>query len=273
MKTVVTIQKNEPNLQEWLTYHLDVCGFDTVTFFNDGDRITDLDNRVHQIMVKDVYPEDHPLPKQMFCYNKFMYSHARLEYTHFAVLDSDEYLFLGDQSVGEFLDGRDGDVQLNWCFFTSEEERGVPKESFAHRFLHRKVYTDIHTKGIYAIGQNFPMWADVQAAFINPHFLTSMTQRRYLPWRNVFGEESRGPFNYHVYDAATQLFIAHYYTRTPEEYAAKRRRGRPDCHPNDPHQFNDAFMDDELEKLYAERSVGEVFDGRISAKLKLLETA
>ena len=37
MKTsIISIQRDEKALQEWVTYHLDCCGFDRIVLFDDG---------------------------------------------------------------------------------------------------------------------------------------------------------------------------------------------------------------------------------------------
>lgn len=34
---VVAIQKDEPNVEEWAKWHLDVCGFSSIILFIDDD--------------------------------------------------------------------------------------------------------------------------------------------------------------------------------------------------------------------------------------------
>ena len=274
MIALLTIQKDEPSFEEFCTWFFDVCGYDEIIFFNDGKPLEMKDDRVHQILVKDIYHGNEQLPKQQFCYNWWLYQNWRTRYSHVAWRDGDERdVYPDGRKIGDLVKDFEGDFALNWCFFTSEEEPDFPKDSLCQRFCHRKRICDRHVKPVLNLMLDRRTYPDMQAASINPHCMHSLLFKKALPWENVFHEECSGPWNDHLYSPSDgKPFIAHFYSQTKEDFSRKRQRGRPDCHLNDPHQFNDPFMDEELEKLWTERSEGEVFDGGLSARLKQLET-
>lgn len=270
--TIVTIAKNEESLPEWCKYHLDCMGFDRIVLFDDGGNPPVEDTRVERYPVEDVltkftYPL--PIPRQMACY--YWFTRAISDHEDYALfIDADE-VFAGNKTVKEFLADHKGEIcdfAFPWVFATSEEEPGVGKDKTIERFLHRKKLSDKHIKSMLFM----PQHRYRELLFPCPHCAEDMNARQLCPWYDPFGKMGHGPYLEKRYEVdGTFPFILHYWSKSREEFEAKIRRGRPDCPPDSPYQYE--RIRDEMEQLWKERSVGEVFDASTAARLKQLENS
>ena len=269
--TIVTIAKNEESLPEWCRYHLDCMGFDRIVLFDDGGNPPVEDTRVERYPVEDVltkftYPL--PIPKQMACY--YWFTRAISDHEDYALfIDADE-VFAGNKTVKEFLAERKDEVcdyALPWCFATSEEEPGVPQGLTIQRFLHRKKLTDKHIKSMLFM----PQYRYRDVLFPCPHCIADWRSKEMLPWFDPFKNMGYGPFLDKTYEVDGSFpYILHYWCKSRREFDQKISRGRPDCPPDSPYQYE--RIRDEMEQLWLERSVGDVFDASTAARLKQLET-
>lgn len=92
---------------------------------------------------------------------------------------------------------------------------------------------------------------------VNPHLLGHPTCQ--IPTATPDGERVRGP--YFEGPRAEDAWIAHFYSKTKEEFAAKIARGRPDCPRGSTAQYfrQESRMWEEWEKC----NMPEVRDDRL----------
>jgi hypothetical protein len=268
ISVIVSIQKNEPALNEWVKYHLYGCGFDRIVLFDDGGlpQVEDPNVEIHK--VEDVlkrFQADQYMSRQQLCYLYYMkILFPSTEDTYALFIDGDEY-WAGPMTVKEFLAKKDPlicDFALNWVFFTSEEEPGAPKDSVLRRFCHRKDHNDKHIKSLVnmAVHRYEPVY------FGCPHCLQS-SKVGLVPWMNTSGQIGMGPYSEFQIDFKNHPYIAHFYTKSREEYVQKLTRGRPDT-SNPDYQYYSSKMASTMEGLWHERSVGDTVDYSLKSRLE-----
>lgn len=150
-----------------------------------------------------------------------------------AFLDLDEYMVLRGLRASEAFD-RPGEKALafGWAFFGSSLSEG-PASSMALRFRRRAARTDRHVKTVLLLDKALP---DVPY-FCNPHFASSARAGGPVEAALPDGRRCLGPYDPLGYDPSAYPYIAHFYSKTPEEFEAKVARGRPDCGRESPHQY------------------------------------
>lgn len=266
MKTcVVALERDEPNVGEWLRWHLLVCGFDRAVLFEDGrfaETPPGLRHRVCQLSVKDVPEWFQPAAARQFrCYNWYLEKMSGGDKAA-AFLDLDEYLVLHGRKAGRLFPNPQGAATLafNWVFFGSRLSDG-PADSLAMRFRRRANETDKHVKVVLDLEAYRESWNAVLPVFCNPHVVHSAAQRRMVPATAPDGGVVAGPFNESGYDPGRFPYVAHFWAKTREEFDEKVSRGRPDHDEASPEQYYRRRA--EMEKLRAERDPDCVEDDEL----------
>lgn len=256
MKTcVVAIERDEPNVGEWLRWHLLVCGFDRAVLFEDGGFAgipPELEHRVCQLSVKDVPEWFQPaMARQFRCYNWYLDKMSGGDKA-VAFLDLDEYLVLHGRKAGQLFPNPQGAATLafNWVFFGSRLSDG-PADSLVKRFRRRANETDKHVKVMLDLEAYRKSWQEILPVFCNPHVVHSAAQRRMIPSTAPDWEVVTGPYNEKGYDPSVWPYVAHFWAKTREEFDEKVSRGRPDHDERSPEQYYRQRA--EMERLRAER--------------------
>lgn len=270
---VVSIQKNPPAFEEWARWHIQVCGFSDLFVFNDGAEIqvpSDLKRNITVLPLQGVQLPQNGQARQMALYNMWLYQSLG-KFARALFVDDDEYLVLPEgKTVDEYYTDFLGDRGLQWVFFTSEENTDAPKDSVIRRFTHKKSRADKTVKMMLEMFTQEKNYVENAAMFVCPHCLASMRNSRMMTWYDVHDNECSGPENNVVVDVQNAPYIAHFYTKTRPEFDAKLRRGRPDT-DNPQYQYWHENMKPTMERLWEERSVGDVEDRTLLDRLNSLK--
>lgn len=222
---IAIIIKNEQDyIKEWLDYHLHL-GVDIFYIFdNDStDKTYDiLKPYIAQGLVK--YHKLHGLGRQMDAYN-FVINNEKKNCKYIGFFDIDEFVRVNDEVylpkyVNDFFnqDKRRAGLALNWVMFGSSHHKHKSDEPVIKRFIYHaddSFIEGIHIKSIV----NPRLVAD----FRNPHF--AIYKKGYNAY-NLLGEVVEGPFNENR--SNMEIRINHYFTKSEEEFMAKRNKGLAD---------------------------------------------
>lgn len=203
------------------------------------------------------------LVKQIELYNAF----HRLEgygYDWTMMLDDDEYLVLrgsGCRTLGEFAQKQDWYVSaFPWVYYGGREDpgRAGDRSTLLRRFKWRSSRAAGEVKIAFASKR---LWKENRLVeFVNPHILKH--GEGYVVSKTVDGRAiccDRDPDCQKI-DVSKHPFVAHFYAKTPEEFAEKCARGRPDTVMSSEHQY---FRPDYRPKMLEARTKADqndVFD-------------
>lgn len=137
-----------------------------------------------------------------------------------AFIDGDE--FIKCSSMDKLVKGHEQDdaICLSWRLFGSSGKHFNGDYSVLNRFTKRQAGFNQHVKSIV----NLENTKNKQVLFVNPHFLLGAVTK------SVDGRIIEGPYDFasetRLNDASP--WLAHFFTKTPEEWELKRKQGRID---------------------------------------------
>lgn len=192
--------------------------------------------------------------KQLLWYTWFTRNMGK--YVDFcAFIDCDEFIKLGakHKSFADLAEEHlfDDAFCLSWRMFGSSGLHFNGDYSVLKRFTHRQAGFNQHIKTVLNIRKLASFKEDKVVQFANPHFARIASP--YFAGHDIVsysvdGRRIYGPFDrdadklLHDDDA----WLAHYFTKTPEEWQKKKERGRIDVSSNSPL----LFRNDSEFKLY-----------------------
>lgn len=227
-------------IEEWAEWHHDICGFKEVfVIANNWDYAPKKD------YVKTWRLDGQKM--QLDAYNWFAHSHM-LDYDWVMVMDGDEFLYLPDgRTIEDYFKEADErgvpQVSFQWMMFGSGGE-GVPtKGSVVKRFTRASGVWKMEVKS--ALNFAWCRGHHIVPIWLNPHFARATDGRR-LGWLSSIHyptkEVMKGPTRKDLEGQPvknTDPFIAHYFTKTKEEWAERRSLPRPDNNQlRDPTEFD-----------------------------------
>ena len=229
----VCIQKNAANLEEWLKWHLDVCKFSEAYVFCDDCMPPKCGSQFNGRAKFFHIARNDEQSQQFAVYNFFLDSCKRdiFSCNAAAFIDSDEYLVLHGKSIEQHLQERPPALcySWNWTYFGSREDFNAGDfTKLASRFCHRASKMNKHVK----IALNIDILrrdSSLQLVFMNPHCIHDLKRHCIAPSSDFRGNVFYGPYNETDADPSTAPYIAHFYSRTEEEFRQKIENGRPDC--------------------------------------------
>ena len=223
---IAIIIKNEaPYIQEWIEYHIKK-GFKKIYLY-DNESTDNLVGILQKYIATGVV-EYKLLPgvaRQMDAYNDALRkSRKKREYLMF--LDADEFVFLKRQTdnflelVNEYFSSNSsiGGLAINWVVFGSsgfiEKTPGLVTQKYVMR-----------SNNYFEVNKHVKTICDPRkvAGVLNPHY------PEYLPNYyavNLQYEVVEGAFSKH--DVNARVRINHYFTKSKEEFEAKKSRGMAD---------------------------------------------
>lgn len=249
----VIIKNEAPYIGEWIKYHK-LLGIENFYIFN-NDSTDALDNVLHPFLAEGnvhLYNLSGKV-RQLDAYNIGL-KLARKSGNYLLVLDADEFLFLRDESdnitelVNHFFKNNKlaGGIVFNWCIFGSSHF--VKKQSglVTQIYTHRSNFDFENNKNVKSLVD-----PERTVAFTNPHFATYY--RNYQAF-NLQGKAVEGPYSNPIDNPRVR--INHYFTKSKEEFLAKRSRGMADSigirdmQDFETHDRNEVF--DDSMKRYAD---------------------
>jgi hypothetical protein len=214
--------REEPYMDEWIIYYIYGLGFAHIYIYDNSD-----DNVIKGY--SDKYPGKvtiRHMPgkvKQLNAYNDFLTQNnnaqADKKHTWCAFFDCDEFLVLKEQTnIIDFLIKycKSGGVAINWHIYGDNNLTTYENKPVTERFIKRGVNVDQHIKTI-AKCEDLDSITDLHG------------MGKWKPGRSnhdTNGKKIDGPFN--SGGPADKAVLNHYATKTKEEYAIKKNRGRAD---------------------------------------------
>jgi hypothetical protein len=225
---VSTNARDEPNIVEWIMYHL-MIGFNYVVII-DHKSVIPIQKIVNNYEWKNkvyvIRREDNGAVKMMFLNDiivPFMMKHCKKYFIH---LDADEYFYLDKKyTLDSFTNKINSDIiALNWLMFGSNN---VEKNTNKYKCL-IPVYTrsasifNKHFKLLIRIDKNNPIMFD------NPHTIKYMTKKKSI-YINVLGKVMKGNTVYELMNNSLNIsisevpaYINHYYVQSKEDYMRRK---------------------------------------------------
>ena len=266
---VVAIQKDEPNVEEWAKWHLDVCGFTHVFLFNDQDDPVPLPSCLDKKVVQKSAPYETAItiPKQFFCYNFFLKALSK-DFRAVLFIDLDEYLNLHGVKIDKWLADQPQAIchAFNWVFFGSRADE-IDESRPLHTFRWRAREANKHVKLLVDL-KLLRINNQISSVFLNPHCLHDMCTKQILPSANVLNHEFTGPYAFEEIDSSKYAYIAHYYARSKEQFQKKIFRGRVDAFSTSSCQYYK--REDEMWAERARCDLNEVYDEEMSKAMEKL---
>ncbi|MEE5988836.1 glycosyltransferase family 2 protein [Ligilactobacillus equi] len=220
------IIKNESAyIEEWLDYHI-LLGIEKFIIFNNES--TDNIGGKLKPYIKRGIVELHNIrgvARQMDAYNLAL-NKVRKTGSYLVVLDADEFLFLPNPN-DNFVDivnnifnknKNIGGVVFNWLIFGSSNYKVKQKKLVTQTFLNRSKYSFSANKHIKSLVD-----PEKTLSFPNPHFAL---YKKNCYAVNINNKRVDGPFNEPIKNPRVR--INHYFTKSREEFMAKRARGVAD---------------------------------------------
>ena len=217
--------KNEGSyVEEWVKYHLAI-GVDIIYFFDNEstDNTYDvLKPYIDKGVVK--YTLIKGKGRHLDCYNKTI-NRERKNCKYIGFIDADEFIYAKEginlvEEIEKAFASKDdiGGLVFNWLIFGSSHSEKKDDRPVTQRFLYHSPQDFIenyHVKGI--VNPRLVM------DYRNTHF--AIYKKGYYAY-NLAGTKVIGPFNPDL--SNTSIRINHYFTRSKEEFIAKRNRGLSD---------------------------------------------
>lgn len=222
---LVCIAKDEDNyIKEWIDYHHKI-GFDDIYIYeNDWECKIDFPNFVHKI----------PFPgkvQQNNSYNHFLYNYSHL-YDWCMMIDVDEYFVpYGYKNVGECLSNYSDylGVGFNWKLFGSNGYDKVENNNYSviQRFTKSQIGYNQHIKTTLNLSLLRTILNINQLIFVCPHCVNIG-----LNYNTIINAQKSsyvyGPFNKINDDNLKIPYIAHFITKSKEEFYERRSKCRAD---------------------------------------------
>lgn len=219
---VVAIVKDEgKDILEWLLYYIAI-GFSSIIIYdnNSTDDTARVVKNVGQSL--DVRLVDWPEhPGQVQAYNHAISSYGT-EFEFMFMVDADEFLVLSKGDTLEKYLKRIKPypaVAIHWLNFGSSNHQERPAGLIIENYLWRSKKLNAHVKTIFQ-----PAMLMTQSRFVNPHFLSDVpyvwSDGSSVDWqKHKIGGKAHSPTATHV------AFIAHYITKSAEDFRNKIARG------------------------------------------------
>lgn len=222
--SVVAIMKNEaPYLKEWIDYHMKVVGVEHFYLYDNDSKdnpFSILKPYIDRGFI--TYKVIKGTKRQHDAYNDALNTYSD-ETKYMAFIDIDEFIYCGDKSILDFLDNnlcdKDsvGGIVLNWLLFGSSGHSSKPEGGVLENYIYRAKYDfkeNYHVKTICEPTKTL--------AFVNAHYAV---YKHGIHAENISGHEVYGAKSKPVEGVPV---IYHYFTKSREEFNAKRLRGKAD---------------------------------------------
>ena len=230
---ISTNARDEPNIVEWIMYHL-LIGFDYVVIIDHKSKMPIqkiIDNYEWKNKVYVIRREDDGAVKIMFLNDiiiPFMMKKCKKYFIH---LDADEYFYLNKKyTLTNFTDTIKGDIiAINWLMFGNNNI-----EKNTHKY---KCLIPIYTKSANKLNKHFKLLIRVDInnpiRFNNPHTIEYTTRKKTVYW-NVLGNVIKGNnvfelmnnnINNDTINGGTlniPSYINHYYVQSKEDYIKRK---------------------------------------------------
>ena len=247
---IVAILKNEaPYMKEWIEYHV-LAGVDHFYLY-DNESEDNLKEVLQPYINAGIVDYKYFPGKcaQMAVYNEAIQNY-RFACNYMAFIDADEFILpRGNISIKDVLkeivapNKNVAGLAMNWRIFgSSGQEKADFSKGVLERFLYR-ANDDFEVNKHVKIIIN-PRCIDVIA---NQHYFSCLSGKIYV---NENLNRVHGPFNSPC--TTNKICINHYFSKSREEYIAKKNRGKADVDDSqydmqmfDEHDKNDIF-DDEI---------------------------
>lgn len=249
MKTCITaIQKNEPNLEEWLDWH-SILTDHIFIFCHDCWPSYDIFKKYENKNVTFLYLKDiEDIAIQLGVYTFFCNSEISSEYDFTLFIDLDEYLILKNKTYQNSLNTvlkdfqKDLVVGFNWFYYGSHENEKFTGDysKLLCRFQHMAPECCFILKS--CLNLNLIRKSGHKVEFLNPHWPTLIKDGKKI-WPKV--KCFNGKYATHpdtsmpngCPDPEKFPYLAHFYSKTENEFKMKIMRGRPDWPSNSVLQY------------------------------------
>ncbi len=228
----VLIAKNEaPYIEEWLNFHHKHGVSHFIIYDNESE------DKFHEVLKPYIeaglvtYRLLRGRVRQIDAYNMALHDYGR-KFKYMAVIDADEFMFVrkniyeGGHNLLAFVDGfmkahpNAGGLGVNWCIFGSNGHISKPKGGVLENYT-RSAKNDKSLRDHHVIKTVFDPAKTM--SFISDHFPI------YRIGFNNLDETGRIIYGTHSQEVQCDMIrINHYFTKSKEEFIAKRSRGRAD---------------------------------------------
>lgn len=252
---VCVIVKNEARyIKEWIEYHRLIGIKNFYIFDNDSN------DNLKKILTPYIkqgfvhYEAIHGHVRQLDAYNLSLRI-ARKKKHYLLALDADEFIFLPNPKdnfidvVNDIFTKNDsiGGIVFNWVIFGSSGYEKMQNKLITQTYFHRSQFN-------FKFNQHVKTLVNPQKtiAFVNPHF-ACYTRGSYAV--NIDNIKVDGPYSKPINNPKVR--INHYFTKSKEEFMAKRARGMADNNnirdikDYEKHNRNEVF--DDSMRRYAEK--------------------
>ncbi len=202
MKVIVCIAKNEPNILDWIKYHI-ALGFDHIHVYANDWSFPEIPSIFHACVSVYNWPGK---AQQLNAYNNALRNIGYFDYCAF--IDVDEYIVC-PEGLDNFLKDKNHTIAMPWIMMGNKESEG---KTVFDRFKHWDYDPNGHVKMLIK-GNAHPV------TFVNPHFVSG------TPMFSPNGANHSGPFTKEKPD---RIYIKHFYWQDKAWFNAKMERGRVD---------------------------------------------
>ncbi len=224
---ISTNARDEPNIVEWIMYHL-MIGFEYIVIIDHKSthpiqKI--VDNYEWKNKVYVIRREDDGAVKMMFLNDiivPFMMKRCKKYFIH---LDADEYFYLNKKhTLTSFTDTIKGDIiAINWVMFGNNN---IEKNTNKYKAL-----IPVYTKSSNKLNQHFKLLIRVDASnpikFNSPHTIEYKTRKKAI-YYNVLGQIIKGNNvnelmkNNTLNHISIPSYINHYFVQSREDYINRK---------------------------------------------------
>lgn len=227
-----TNARDEPNIAEWVAHHL-LLGFNKIVVFDHLSKVpineligTDFNGKLQVIRVEGSGNIKIDL------INRAVDIASTNNYSWMLYLDSDEFLYLRNKNVKEYLDiFKNADaIGINWLLFGTSGFKKQPKGLLTENFVRSQLMLNSHIKSF--------VRPSCVANVINPHYYVINDNSRYYSGNGL--PIKMGPFSVQLQPfTKSPCYIAHYYTQSEEEHMRRKSRQLDDGTVNKNKMFED----------------------------------
>jgi hypothetical protein len=207
---IVTNARDEDNIEEWVIYHQKI-GFDHVHIYDHNSiipiskRVSKFDNCTVTRIEGEINMLDN-FKRNLYCKYSVLFSQNN-GYEWMLYIDADEFLFLGDEKVNDFIAKNEKYdlIKINWVLFTSNNHAIQPDGLIINNFTECYDKFNHHVKSFLKL-QNFK----IIASCFHIHSYDTPT---YICINENKTSCSQDPFN--RIDKQIEIpYIAHYYCQS-----------------------------------------------------------
>lgn len=227
-----TNARDEPNIAEWVAHHL-LLGFNKIVVFDHLSKVpineligTDFNGKLQVIRVEGSGNIKIDL------INRAVDIASTNNYSWMLYLDSDEFLYLRNKNVKEYLDiFKNADaIGINWLLFGTSGFKKQPKGLLTENFVRSQLMLNSHIKSF--------VRPSCVANVNNPHYYVINDKTRYYSGNGL--PIKMGPFSIQLRPfTKSPCYIAHYYTQSEEEHMRRKSRQLDDGTVNKNQMFED----------------------------------